>query len=156
MMESWRLLIPSVLLLVSCGSDQPPRAANANPEAVSEIKTQQIQPEDDEIREEWVRVTESDVLSVDVTLTSDERCPWQVAVPVMEFLRVEPLESELVEAVTAALAAVPGVAAAHREGREVWIVAGDSDGPSLVRAAGAVLDRFASRARAELDRLSGK
>lgn len=123
---------------------------------MSEIKIQQVEPEDDEIREEWIRVTESDVLSVDATLTSGD-WPWQVAIPAMEFIRVEPLESELVAAVSAALAAVPGVTGAHHEDREVWIVTGDSDGPSLVLAAGAVLDRFASRTQAELDRLdSGK
>ena len=121
---------------------------------MSDINVEKIEPADDEILEEWRRVTvETDLLGVGAVRLADGEWPWQVLVSVMEFIRDEPLESELVEAVSAALAAVPGVREAAQEDRETWVIQGDADGPSLVRAAAAVVDRFAPRTRAVLDEL---
>jgi hypothetical protein len=71
----------------------------------------------------------------------------------MEFIRVEPLESELRESTTAALLGVPGVDAVARQDREVWIVAGSPSGEALVRAAASVVDRYLSRTRGEYESL---
>ena len=121
---------------------------------MSDIKIEKIQPADEENLEEWSRVTEQPELEgVSAVRSSDSDWPWQVHVWVMEFIRTEPLESELGEAVSAALAAVPGVREAAHEDRETWIIKGDTDGPSLVRAASAVVDRFSPQTRKALDEL---
>lgn len=119
---------------------------------MSDIEIERIEPEDEEIREEWGRVTEeSDVLGVGAVRMDDAEWPWQVYVSVMEFVRDEPLQSDLEVALSAALAAVPGVREAAHEDREVWIIKGEVDGPSLVRAASLVVDRFAPRTRKVFD-----
>ena len=121
---------------------------------MSGIDVEKIEPEDDEILEEWRRVTaETDLLGVGAVRIAGGEWPWQVLVSVMEFVRDEPLESELVAAVSAALAAVPGVREAAQEDRETWVIKGDPDGPSLVRAAAAVVDRFSPRTREVLKEL---
>jgi hypothetical protein len=120
---------------------------------MSDIEVEKIEPADEERLEEWSRVTEEADLHGVSAVRSNGEWPWQVLVSVMEFVRDEPLESELSEAVSAALVAVPGVREAVHEDRESWIIKGDTDGPSLVRAAAGVVDRFSARTRAVLDEL---
>jgi hypothetical protein len=121
---------------------------------MSDIQVEKIEPADDETLEEWSRVTdEPELLGVGAVRTPDDDWPWQVQVAVMEFVRTEPLESELEAAVSRALAAVPGVVEAAHEDRETWIIKGKADGPSLVRAAAAVVDGFSARTRKALDDL---
>ncbi|WP_145061433.1 hypothetical protein [Engelhardtia mirabilis] len=121
---------------------------------MSEIEIEQIQPADDEILEEWSRVTkERDLLGAGASRSSNEDWPWTVFVSVMEFVRVEPLESELAAAISSALADVSGVKEAHHDDRETWIISGQPDGSALVHAAAKVVDRFAPRTRAVLDDL---
>jgi hypothetical protein len=124
---------------------------------VSDVKVERVEPADKNVLEEWRRVTgEPDLLGVDAIRISDGNWPWQVHISVMEFIRVEPLESELGAAVSAALAAVPGVKVAAHEDRETWVITGDADGPALVRAASAVVNRFSGSAREVLDTDSGR
>jgi hypothetical protein len=78
---------------------------------------------------------------------------WSVEVSLAEFLREEPLESELRQQMAAALGAVPGVEVVDEEDRESWFVSGSPSGEALVRAAGQVVDQLAARARAHLDSL---
>ena len=78
---------------------------------------------------------------------------WQVGVGMAEFIREEPLESEMRRGVEAALRSVPGVTEVAEEDREVWIVQGDADGRELVRAVARLVDSLTDRARAHLDDL---
>ena len=96
---------------------------------------------------------EPDLRLVDATRVDHYDWPWRVGAAVMEFIRVEPLESELDQAMTAALLGVLGVAAVARQDREVWTVAGSPSGEELVRAAASVVDRYLSRTRVEYESL---
>lgn len=78
---------------------------------------------------------------------------WQVGVAAMELVRSDPLESELRQAVEAALRAVPGVSAVHEEDREVWVVFGQPSGARLVDAVAAVVDARADDLQRHLDSL---
>jgi hypothetical protein len=121
---------------------------------MNDINVEKVEPADEAILEEWRRATaEPDLLGVGAVRISDGEWQWQVLVSVMELVREEPLESELVAAVSAALAAVPGVREAAQDDRETWVIKGAADGASLVRAAAAVVDRFSPRTRAILDEL---
>ena len=109
---------------------------------------------DDEVDGEaaWERLTDDpDVRGVEaVKLGGVREWTWQVGVFVAEFLRDDPLEDELRQGMDEALRAVPGVADVAEEDREVWIVDGDPSGEALARAAAAVVDRLAPRARASI------
>ena len=78
---------------------------------------------------------------------------WNVSVSPMEFCRTEPLEQDLSDAITGALSAVPGVATAQHEDREIWVVQGSPTGPALVTAAAAIVDGFLPQIEKELDDL---
>ena len=98
--------------------------------------------------EAWQRLTEEpDVRGVEAIRLDDAEWPWIVSVWVMEFVREDPLESELRDAMLAALRRVEGAAAVAEEDREVWIVAGTPSGEALVRAAAEVVDAMADRTR---------
>jgi hypothetical protein len=137
-----------------CTSKSPQSSSSAGGQIVSDIKVERTQPLDSEILEEWSRVTtEPDLLGVGASRIPLDDWPWQVHVSVMEFIRTEPLESELESAISAALSAVPGVKQAVHEDREQWAVKGNADGPSLVRAASAVVERYSSKTREVLRKL---
>jgi hypothetical protein len=103
--------------------------------------------------ESWERVTDDpDLKGIDARKGSGESW-WLVFVAVAEFIREEPLESELRQRMATALSAVPGVQSVDEEDREVWLVTGAPSGEALVRAAAAVVDDIAPRARAHLDSL---
>jgi hypothetical protein len=71
-------------------------------------------------------------------------------VSLAEFVRKEPIESEMRRAIDAALRAVPGVSGVEEADREVWAVHGTPTGEALVLAAGDVVDRLAGRVREQL------
>lgn len=77
---------------------------------------------------------------------------WMVGVAAMEFVRDDPLESELRTELAARLGAVPGVTAVREEDNEAWVVSGSPSGAALVEAAAAAIDRFADRVRDEIAR----
>ena len=113
---------------------------------MSEIVAKQIAPQDEEILEEWIRVTDDKhILGVGVTRMLGDEWPWQVGVYVAEYIREDPLQSELHDSITGALSALPGVVQAVHEDREHWAVQGDVNGEELIGACAAVLDRFAER-----------
>ena len=89
--------------------------------------------EDEEELEVWgIREgSDDDVIAV---LTDRQEWPWSVFVAVAEFVREEPLETELAEAVAEALGTVPGVTDVVHEDREVWVVDGTPRGSDLVAA----------------------
>jgi hypothetical protein len=104
------------------------------------------QSDDEEIEEEWVRAPMDDVRGVVASkIRFQAAFPWQVTVRAMEFVFEEPLESEIRDAIVAALAAVPGADAAMEGDREVWVVGGTPHGRDLVRAVAAVVDAFADQ-----------
>ncbi len=102
----------------------------------------------------WDRSTdEPELRLVDASLGDDPEWPWHVGAAVMEFVRVEPLESEIRDAMFLALSGVDGVTEVVREDREVWAVAGSPEGEALVDAAASVVDAFLDRTRAALSAL---
>jgi len=70
----------------------------------------QIEPEDDELEEEWLRSTGEAELNVWACKIADEAA-WQVAISAMECVRSEPLEGELRHRITQSLRGVSGVTA---------------------------------------------
>jgi hypothetical protein len=97
---------------------------------------------------------EPEIRGVGAMRHEDDEWPWSVDSWVMQFVREEPLESEIRHAMIATLWAVPGVTAVAEEDREVWIVAGNPSGEALVRAAARVADAFADRARTHIGPLA--
>ncbi len=119
---------------------------------MANVVIQQVEPDDYELAEEWVRVTdEKDIFGVCATRARDGgEWPWQVGIYVAEFIRKEPLQSQLHNAITDALSRVPGVTRAGQQDREVWAlqVQGEVSGEALVRAASAALERLSEQLRA--------
>ncbi|MGA3147723.1 MAG: hypothetical protein ABSF33_09625 [Acidimicrobiales bacterium] len=102
--------------------------------------------EDEEIEAEWYRDVGDDELR-GVSAHRPEGDDWRVVVGMAEFIRGEPLESELRRGVDAALRSVPGVSSVWEEDRDVWIAQGSPQAESLIRAVAAVVDGLAGRAR---------
>jgi hypothetical protein len=114
---------------------------------------QRIQPDDPEITETWLRETdEPDVRAVEASRISSG---WQVGVWVMEFIRADPLETELRQRMATALRGVSGVTGAEEEDRETWLVTGTPSGRALAEAAAEVVDDLADRTRACVNGLPG-
>lgn len=111
--------------------------------------------EGEDISHAWTRSLDLDELTaVDaLQLRGEREWPWQVIVPVAEFIRADPLQSELFNAITGALQKVRGVRTAVHDDREVWVISGRTRGKALVAAVGAVLDQFEPRLSEELDSL---
>jgi hypothetical protein len=110
---------------------------------------------DEENVEEWSRVTdEVDLFGVEAVRTESQG-PWQwtVLVSAMEFVREEPLESQLRTAIEGALRTVTGVKKVQEEDREVWIIDGAPIGPSLVEAVAIAIDGYAAELRAFMTEL---
>ena len=107
----------------------------------------QIQPEDSEVAEEWLReTTDPDVRGV-YACKIDAMGGWQVTVSAMEFIRSDPLESELRHRIANALRAVDGVTGADEDDREAWLVTGNAEGRPLIEAVAAVVDSLADQIR---------
>jgi len=118
----------------------------------SRDEIRRVEPEDGELSEEWLRETsEPDLRGINVTRWADGvDWPWQIGVYVAEFVREEPLESELRRRLGEALRAVAGVEDVAEQDREVWIVRGEASGAALTAAAAGVVDEMADRLRAAL------
>ena len=110
---------------------------------------------DEHCAESWERSTDDpDIHGVDASMiTLGEQPYWSVAVAVAEFLRDDPLETELRQQMVAALEAVDGAGSVWEEDREVWGVTGTPSGEALVRAASGVVDHLATRTRAYIENL---
>lgn len=120
------------------------------------IEVERVEPADDQLAEEWIRKThQDDIQGVGASRWKEGGdWPWQVEIWVAEFLREEPLQSELFEGVGEALRGVAGVTDVVHEDRETWVVAGTPRGEDLVRAGAGVVDRLADRARAHVESLA--
>ena len=118
-------------------------------------KIRKIEPHAGAI-EAWIRDVDgrdSDVLGVIANKSDATRWPWRVIVQVLEFVRDEPLETDLARLVTTALAGVDGVTQVKRDDREAWAVDGTPEGYELVEAVSIVVDGLARRTRAHIDAL---
>lgn len=102
----------------------------------------------DEVDEAWERVTGEPYVRGVEAGRIDFAGGWNVTVAVMEFVREDPLESELRRRITAALRSVGGVETAGEMDREVWFVTGTPSGDALVRAAAEAVDDLADQTRA--------
>jgi hypothetical protein len=116
---------------------------------------EKVPAQDDEVAEEWIRRTsETDVRGIGATKwRGSSEWPWRVTVSAAEFVREDPLERVMRDAIDAALRGVPGVRNVAEEDREVWLVAGDPTGDALVRAAGEAIDRLQADIREHLKSL---
>jgi hypothetical protein len=84
---------------------------------------QRIPLMDESNAEEWERLTDDpDLGGVEACRSEDDG--WRVTLGVAEFVRREPLESELVAGVEAAIRSVPGVTGVWHEDREQWVARG--------------------------------
>jgi hypothetical protein len=120
----------------------------------SGIEIRRVEPMDFEILEEWQRITdERDILGVSATRVDDQKWKWRVFVAVAEFVREEPLESELWDRITVSLSTVKGVKSVVHEDREVWIIEGDVNGKVLVSSASSALDSLAPQLRKHMESL---
>ena len=108
---------------------------------------------DEGCAESWERLTDdADIHGVDAQKITHGKFPyWSIGVAVAEFVRADPLESELRQRMAAALGAVDGVERVWEEDREVWGVTGAASGEALLRAAAGVVDHLAAAARACID-----
>jgi hypothetical protein len=108
---------------------------------------------DDVFDEAWQRFTDDpQVRGVEANRLRDFG-EWSVFVCAMEFVREEPLESELRLGIGAALRGTPGVSQVAEEDREVWRVGGSPTGDALTRAVADAVDEFAPRVRAHIEAL---
>jgi hypothetical protein len=116
---------------------------------------EQIEPGDPEFEEEWLRRTDEPEIRAVSANRWDAIGGWQVAVWVMEFVRSDPLETELRQRITSALQAVSGVTSAEEQDNEKWFVTGTPSGKALIEAAARVVDDLADRIRTYLNAISG-
>jgi hypothetical protein len=106
-----------------------------------------VVPSDDELAEEWLRESDDpDIRFVGATKSRADG-EWQLTATAMCFVRKEPLESDLRQAMASALGEVPGVSGVWEEDREIWHVDGNPNGGDLTRAAAQVIDAFGDRLR---------
>jgi hypothetical protein len=99
--------------------------------------------------EAWERLTDDpDVRGIETARV--EIGGWQVTVAAMEFVRHDPLETDMRQRIATALRAVNGVAAADEQDREVWFVTGTPSGKELTEAAARVVDELAGEIRANM------
>ena len=116
---------------------------------MANIEISQVKPKDGEILEEWVRITdEKDILGVSATRNKNSDSLWHVWINVAEYIRSEPLQSELQVAITNALNEISGVTNAIQVDREVWEVQGNVSGHSLVHSCAIALNNLAEATRA--------
>lgn len=91
---------------------------------------------------------EKDILEVEANLVAAQDWPWSAFIHVAEFIRRNPLQTQLRSAITDALNGVPGVLKAVQEDREKWFERGQVGGAVLLRAAAAAVDHLAEATRA--------
>lgn len=111
-------------------------------------EVRRIEPDDDEIAEEWLRETdEPEIRGVGASFCYGDEGGWFVDVWAQEFYRQDPLGVELRQRIQAALRAVAGVTDVHEHDNDSWAVTGNPSGEALTRAAARVVDELADRMR---------
>jgi hypothetical protein len=114
---------------------------------------QQVEPEDENIRESWQRLSDERWIRGVSADAVDDPDGWLVTVWAQEHFRQEQLGVELRQRIQSALRGVPGVSGAQEHNNETWAVSGDPSGEALTRAAAGVVDEFADRLRVAYDEM---
>jgi hypothetical protein len=114
---------------------------------------QQVEPEDEKIRESWQRLSDEPWIRGVSADAVDDLDSWLVTVWAQEHFRQEQLGVELRQRIQSALRGVPGVSGAQEHNNETWAVSGDPSGEALTRAAAGVVDEFADRLRVAYDEM---
>ena len=109
-------------------------------------EVRRIEPDDEEIAEEWIRETDEPEIR-GVGASYGDEGGWIVDVWAQEFYRQDPLGVELRQSIQAALRAVHGVTDVYEHDNESWDVTGTPSGEALTRAAAHVVDELADRMR---------
>lgn len=124
------------------------RSALLSPNRMENVVVDQVESEDEDIVEAWSRRTdEPHILGVSAIRLSEDEWPWQVAASIAEYIRDEPLQSQMRAAMLSALSRVSGVEDVEEDERGIWVLEGCVHGRDLVLAAVAVVDQLASEAR---------
>lgn len=140
-------VILSIIVLLTIIPTACRRESKSDNENTGNIVVIKLQPMDSEILEEWIRETEEeDILGIGAARTKGD-WPWSVFVYAAEFIREDPLESELYQSIEKALESVPGVTDVFHEDREKWIIKGNPRGEDLVRACSLAVDKLSSAIR---------
>jgi hypothetical protein len=108
---------------------------------------------DEEVLEEWEWRSAEPLIGGCASQLPRQRYPWQVSVGVMEFVRDNPLEAELREAIFRSLLEVAGVTDVAEEDREVWVVQGVPMGRELLEAVASAVAPLTDRVRAQYQSL---
>lgn len=117
-------------------------------------QVQQIMPEDEEITEEWVRLTDEPGIRGVGAFTGPEIDGWVVSIWAQEFFRQDSLGVELRQRMESVLRAVAGVTDVSEHDNEHWDVTGTPSGEALSRAAASVVDEMADRMRQSMGALN--
>ena len=107
----------------------------------------------DEGERVWRRADSEYVTDAEISDYGYGDWDWQLYLEAAEFVRDDPLESELRAAVDAAARSVPGVAEVVEEDREVWLIRG-GDAAEVLAAVSRALDGLAPKLRAYLEQES--
>lgn len=100
----------------------------------------------DDVEEAWTRIPPDPLGSMEA-YRFEGGVDWRVVISMAEFVREEPLESEMRRGVAEALRGVPGVTKVFEEDREQWLIEGSPSGEDLLQACAPVIDALADRAR---------
>ena len=159
--ESVMSVAIALLLVVGCGelgSSSTPAPSVVPKASGASNHSQRTWPDHLLIDDLDRRTDEPEVLDYSVAPTGyeEENGPhsrWTrgLYVNAMEFVRDDPLESELRRAIDAAARSVAGVEDVVEEDREIWLISGNPDGRQLFDAIGAVVDTFAPQIRKVVD-----
>jgi hypothetical protein len=115
-----------------------------------------VPPDESDVDELWQRLTdEPDIRGIEAWADSEFE-GWCVEVSAQEFIRTDPLGTELRRRMQAALRAVDGVTEVDRHDNESWLVNGQPSGQQLTRAAADVVDELADQLRAEMPASPGR
>jgi len=113
-----------------------------------EIRQVAVDDDDGEPFERWERSSaESNIRGVYVQRVGYPGWQWLVTVAALEYVRAEPLESRLRDALVTAAWQVPGVTGVAGEDRETLLIAGTASGQAVTRALSGVLDDMADEVR---------
>ena len=99
----------------------------------------------------WSQFTDADdVRRVHVSFDPDANWQFEIFIPVAEFIRDEPLESEFRARIDRAIR-ISGIADVAEEDRELWLARGQADGAAIARSVAAALDAISVELNAALD-----
>ncbi|HEY3907702.1 MAG TPA: hypothetical protein VGM14_27620 [Streptosporangiaceae bacterium] len=114
-----------------------------------------VPPDESDVDELWQRLTdEPDIRGIEAWADREFE-GWCVEVSAQEFIRHDPLGTELRQRMQAALRSVEGVTEVDPHDNESWLVTGQPSGQQLARAAAEVVDELADQLRAGMQASAG-